>query len=239
MNAPVKIMVVENESIVAFNLQQRLSHLGYHVCAVAASGEEALRLADVTRPDLVLMDIRIRGEMDGIEVASRLNASHPLPVIYLTSHSEDATIERARTTRPCGYLLKPYSDREMHVTILMALERWKADVEPRESATIGGMPFDMARDTTKLVKQPGIPLGRRERAVLLLIVDGQPSKRIAAKLNITLATVGTHRRNIMHKLDLHNVADLTKYALLCSRRDQNGPPRAIKEIGRASCRERV
>ncbi len=129
MNAPIKIMVVEDESIVAFNLQQRLSRLGYDVPAVAASGEEALRLVDQLDPDLVLMDIHIQGEMDGIEVASRLNASHPLSVIFLTAYSEDATIERARATRPYGYLLKPFSEREMHATITMALERHKVELE--------------------------------------------------------------------------------------------------------------
>jgi PAS domain S-box-containing protein len=99
----------------------------------SASGTDALRLADETNPDLVLMDIRIQGDMDGIEVATHLNVSHPLPVIYLTAHSEDATIARDRTTRPYGYLLKPFSDREMHATILMALERRKVEVELRDS----------------------------------------------------------------------------------------------------------
>jgi PAS domain S-box-containing protein len=129
MSEPINVMVVEDESIVSFNLQQRLSRLGYNVTAVAASGEEALRLADETHPDIVLMDIRIQGEIDGIEAATRLNASNPLPVIFLTAHSESATIERARATRPYGYLLKPFSERELHATITMAIERRKWDIE--------------------------------------------------------------------------------------------------------------
>ncbi len=128
-----RIMIVEDERIVAFNLQRRLSELGYEVPAIAASGEEALRKADEVCPDLVLMDIRIEGDLDGIETASRLVTVHPAPVVYLTAYSEDSTLERARATRPYGYLLKPFSEREMHATIQMALERHQADVALQES----------------------------------------------------------------------------------------------------------
>jgi len=133
MSAPVRIMVVEDERIVAFNLQQQLMKLGYDVVAMAASGAEALRLARETSPDLLLMDIHIEDDMDGIEVTNRLNATFPLPVIYLTAYSEDATIERARTTHPYGYLLKPFSERELHATIQMSLERRKVEMQLSES----------------------------------------------------------------------------------------------------------
>src|SRR2546430_17420170 len=80
-------------------------------------------MAEQTHPDRVLMDIRIEGDGDGIETATRLNSVYPVPVVYLTAHSEDTTLDRARATRPYGYLLKPFSEREMHATIQMALER--------------------------------------------------------------------------------------------------------------------
>jgi signal transduction histidine kinase len=129
MTQPARILVVEDEAIVAFNLQLRLEQLGYDVPAVAASGQESLDLIDELLPDLVLMDIRIQGPMDGIEVASRLRQTHPVPVIYLTAYAEDATLERARQTRPYGYLLKPFSERELHATIQMAFERHKLELE--------------------------------------------------------------------------------------------------------------
>ncbi len=123
MKPSTRILIVEDESIVAFNLQQRLTQLGYEVPHVAVSGRQSLDLVSQSRPDLVLMDIHIEGEMDGIEVAARLNENHPVPVIYLTAYSEDSTLERARKTRPYGYLIKPFSERELHATIQMALER--------------------------------------------------------------------------------------------------------------------
>jgi len=123
MRQPARILIVEDESIVAFNLQQRLSQLGYEVPHVAVSGQQSLDFVSQSRPDLVLMDIHIEGDMDGIEVAARLNQDRPVPVIYLTAYSEDSTLERARKTRPYGYLIKPFSERELHATIQMALER--------------------------------------------------------------------------------------------------------------------
>ena len=95
-----RVMVVEDERIVAFDLQQRLSELGYEVPAIAASCEEALRKAEQTKPDLILMDIRIQGDLDGIETASRLQSVCPAPIVYLSAHSEDTTLDRARATRP-------------------------------------------------------------------------------------------------------------------------------------------
>ncbi|MGE0668792.1 MAG: response regulator [Sphingomonadales bacterium] len=124
---PSRIMVVEDERIVAMHIRQQLEKLGYEVPVVVASGEQALRSIDKDRPDLILMDIRIDGSIDGIETASRVPPEYKIPVIYLTAYSEEATLSRARTTTPHGYLLKPFSERELHATIQMALERNKAE----------------------------------------------------------------------------------------------------------------
>jgi signal transduction histidine kinase len=144
MNAPTRILIVEDESIVAFNLQQRLMQLGYDVPHVAVSGQESLDLVSQSPPDLVLMDIHIEGEMDGIEVAARLNESHPVPVIYLTAYSEDSTLERARKTRPYGYLIKPFSERELHATIQMALERHEVEEALAENRRLLQQALDAA-----------------------------------------------------------------------------------------------
>ncbi|NJD87046.1 MAG: response regulator [Betaproteobacteria bacterium] len=136
MNAPAprtRLMLVEDERIVATNLRLRLDQLGYEVSAVASSGEEALSHAHESWPDLILMDIRIEGEIDGIETAERLNRIRPVPVIYLTAHSDEGTLARARSSSPFGYLLKPFSEREMHATIQMALARFEAQETLRAS----------------------------------------------------------------------------------------------------------
>ena len=127
------VLVVEDEPIVALNLQRRLRKLGYEVPHIANTGDEALKLIDKITPDIVLMDINIDGSMDGIETASRIPSKYNVPVVYLTAYSEDATLERARATKPYGYLIKPFSERELHAVLQMVLERSKADVALLES----------------------------------------------------------------------------------------------------------
>jgi len=114
-----KILIVEDEAIVALDLQRRLINLGYDVPRIAASHDRALIAVNEISPDLVLMDINISGNKDGIETAKKIQA----PVIYLTAYSEEKTLERAKSTKPYGYLIKPFSERELHATIQMALER--------------------------------------------------------------------------------------------------------------------
>jgi diguanylate cyclase (GGDEF)-like protein/PAS domain S-box-containing protein len=128
-----RVLVVEDERIVALHLQQRLKTLGYEIAAMAASGEQALERARSAQPDVILMDIHIEGAMDGIETALEIHKEAHTPVIYLTAYSEAATLERARGTKPYGYLIKPFSERELHATIQMALERSAADTAIRES----------------------------------------------------------------------------------------------------------
>jgi len=132
VNAP-RVMVVEDESIVALNLCRTLNRLGYNASTVVSNGSEALRTIGEEKPDIVLMDIHIEGDIDGIETAARIPPDMMLPVIYLTAYSEDATLERARQTQPYGYLVKPFSERELHATITMALKRRESDLAVRQS----------------------------------------------------------------------------------------------------------
>jgi PAS domain S-box-containing protein len=124
-----KVLVVEDERIVALNLQQRLVKLGYEVPVICANGEQALNNVENNQPDIVLMDINIEGTFDGIETAARIGKTADTPVIFLTAYSEEATLMRARATRPYGYLIKPFSERELHATIQLALEQHKVKRE--------------------------------------------------------------------------------------------------------------
>jgi PAS domain S-box-containing protein len=124
-----RILIVEDELIVAQDLKNRLHDLGYTVAGSVANGPEAIALADQLRPDLVLMDIRLEGEMDGIVVAERIRRDFRLPVVFLTAYSEDTTLERAKTAESFGYILKPFEDRELKTHIEMALYKARADEE--------------------------------------------------------------------------------------------------------------
>ncbi|NJP08194.1 MAG: response regulator [Leptolyngbyaceae cyanobacterium RU_5_1] len=118
-----QILVVEDERIIAINLKESLEALGYAVPAIAATAERAIEEAVNVRPDLVLMDIRLKGDMDGIDAAEYLWNTLQVPIIYVTGHSDRSTLERAKETVPFGYILKPVKERELYVAIETALQR--------------------------------------------------------------------------------------------------------------------
>lgn len=123
------ILVVEDEGIVAQEIKSRLEKTGYTVCAVAHDGEAAVTQAGERRPDLVLMDIRLKGEMDGVEAAGRIRDQFNIPVVYLTAYTDPATLERAKVMEPFGYVVKPFETRSLMVSIEIALHRHRSESE--------------------------------------------------------------------------------------------------------------
>jgi CheY-like chemotaxis protein len=112
-----KILVVEDEGIVSIDIRNILKKLGYSVPAVAFSGEEAISKAEETKPDLILMDIGLKGEIDGVEAAIKICDKHNIPVIFLTGFADDNTIQRAKTAKPAGYIIKPINEIELKKSI--------------------------------------------------------------------------------------------------------------------------
>lgn len=108
------ILVVEDERIVAKDLQQRLNRLGFQVPEIASSGDEAIRIAGALRPNLVVMDINLRGQVDGIEAARQIREKYRIPVLFLSAYGDEETIFRANHLEPVGYLGKPLEDQELY-----------------------------------------------------------------------------------------------------------------------------
>ncbi|MDD2301943.1 MAG: response regulator [Eubacteriales bacterium] len=127
-----KIMVVEDEWVVADQICRNLKDLGYTVCSTASTGEEAISKAEADRPDLILMDIVLKGEMDGIEAAERINSQFNIPILYLTAYTNQEYIERAKQTGPFGYLVKPYKERDLYASIEMALHKHRVDAKIKD-----------------------------------------------------------------------------------------------------------
>ncbi len=130
------ILVVEDEAIVAKDLRNRLQRFGYMVPAVASSGQEAINKALEFRPDLVLMDIRLKGQMDGVEAAHEIHKYLDIPIIYLTAYADDNTLERAKITEPFGYLLKPFKERELQTNIEITLTKHKRELQTNIEITL-------------------------------------------------------------------------------------------------------
>ena len=137
-----KVLIVEDESIVALDLHHRLKGLGYTVTALASSGEEALQRIAEVQPDVVLMDIRLTGGRDGIEAADQIRTRFSIPVIFLTAHSDPNTLERAKHAQPYGYLVKPFVDTDLTTTIEMAV--YKHALDQREQEYIRRLEREMA-----------------------------------------------------------------------------------------------
>lgn len=126
-----KVMIVEDEKIVAMDIKSSLENLGYTVTAIADSSETALKKVVETRPDLILMDIHIKGDVDGITTAEKIHTNFNIPVIYLTANADNKTLQRAKLTEPFGYILKPFEEKELNVSIEMAIYKHQKESQVR------------------------------------------------------------------------------------------------------------
>lgn len=136
MNA--NVMIVEDEGVVALDMAHELESVGYSVIAQATSGEEAIEKALELRPDVILMDITIQGQIDGITAAQRINEKLPIPIVFVTAHADEATLQRAKLARPCGYVLKPFEPNELRANIEIAIHNAQARrAAPAEEAEEG------------------------------------------------------------------------------------------------------
>ncbi len=131
--AEKRILVVEDEIITAEDIKESLQEMGYTVIAVVSAGEEAIIKVEDNNPDLVLMDIVLSGEMDGIETAKQILLRFDVPVVYLTAYSDKIILERAKITEPFGYILKPFNERELHNNIEIAFYKHKMERELKEN----------------------------------------------------------------------------------------------------------
>jgi len=128
-----KILIVEDESIVAMEIKNRLEKLGYKIVGMALTGQQAIKESEENNPDLVLMDIRLKGSMDGIDAADEIKNRFNIPVIYLTAYADRETLKRAKVTEPYGYILKPFTEREVHSNIEMALYKHRIEKKLKEN----------------------------------------------------------------------------------------------------------
>jgi len=154
------ILIVEDEAVSALDLSKILKNLGYQVADIVSTGEKAIAAVDAQQPDLILMDIHLAGRMTGIEAAVKILRNHAIPVIYLTAHSEPDIVREATITRPYGYIIKPFTERELQTVIEIALYKAELDREYRkEHARLE----DWTRQQTKDLQQANEALAASER----------------------------------------------------------------------------
>jgi diguanylate cyclase (GGDEF)-like protein/PAS domain S-box-containing protein len=146
-----RIMIVEDEGITAMSIRNSLESMGYEVSSIVNSGEDAVQKALEDRPDLVVMDISLTGKLDGIEAAAQIRSLLDIPVVYLTAHSDERMLQRAKITEPFGYIVKPFEDRELRIAVEIAVHNYRMEHKLRESETKYRSLFDNASDAIYLI----------------------------------------------------------------------------------------
>ena len=195
------ILIVEDEVLIAEDLNDSLIELGYDVAAICYDSEDALEYLYKHKPDFVILDINIRGTRDGIQVAEIINEKYNIPFIFLSSLSDSTTLDRAKRTRPNGYLVKPFKNKDLLTTIEMAIYNHSQSIKQE---TISKDHVD---------KKANQAFSDKEYAILLDIADGLNNSKIAAKHFVSVNTVKTHVKRIFIKLDVHDRVSAIKKVL--------------------------
>ena len=198
-----RILVVEDEIVVAMDIQKSLTSLGYSSPDVVFTGSDAVQIAVETHPDLVLMDIRLKGDMDGIEAAEQIRRRLGIPVVYLTAYADEQTLERAKRTQPYGYILKPFREKDLESSIEVAL--YKHSTEDRLKRRVRSRVKKLESEREKLRKrQSDLEEAARESAIQLERLLGRGDRirelrrvhpdwtqeQIATEVGVTRAAVG-------------------------------------------------
>ena len=223
-----KILVVENEGIVAMHLKNMLKSLGYAVSAVVFSGEEAIKKAAETHPDLVLMDIRLNGEMDGIEAAEQIRVRFNIPVVYLTAYTDDETLQRAKVTEPFGYIVKPFEERELQSNIDIALYRHKMEMRLKDREQWLAVILKSIGDAVIATDARGLVTFMNSVAEAL--TDWKQGDVSGKDLKEVFSIINKERHNVTESPVMKTiwegvVIDLSNYILLLTR---NGAERTIE-----------
>lgn len=173
-----RILIVEDEVIVALDIKGRLKALDYTVIGIVSSGTAAIETALQQSPDLILMDIMLEGDLDGIDTAGTINENRSIPVIYITAYADDETLKRAKITGPFGYIIKPFEDRELSLTIEMALYKHKTESSIKESRRWLETTFNSIGDAVITTNPHGVIKSVNKAASLML---GCSEKELCAK----------------------------------------------------------
>lgn len=195
------IMIVEDEAIIAIEIESTLNLLGYNVCAKAMNGDLALDALKNRKPDLALLDINIKGALNGIDLAKIIRKNYNIPFVFLTSYSDVDTLKEVSETMPYGYIVKPFTDHDLRCNIELALYKFKEEMNDRMPTidTING----------KL----NSAMSQREYDVGTLLYEGLTYKEIGSKLNLSVNTVKSYQKALFSKLQVSSRGEAVRKLL--------------------------
>ena len=193
---PIKVLIVEDEAIIAADIESILSNLGYQVVGIAKNGDRALDLFSSLRPDIALLDINIKGSLNGIDLAKIIREKFGFPFIFLTSYADAETLTAAGSTMPYGYIVKPFTDKDLKSNIEIALARFNTEKN------------QLSFCTDLLEERIDFSLSERDKQVLSSLIDGLTYKEIAAKYFISVNTVKTYQKRVFVYFDVKSRHEL-------------------------------
>lgn len=192
-----KILIVEDEPIIASDIESILSSNGYFVVGIAYNSVQALDMLSSRHPDLAILDISIKGDRNGIEIASIIREKYKLPFIFLTSFSDKDTVSKAGSTMPYGYVVKPFKDRDIITALELAIQRSELENHPN--------PWQISMHLDKNLNPT---LTKMEKIVIEKIWEGKNNQAIADELYLSLPTIKSHTRHIFQKLGVKSRSEL-------------------------------
>ncbi len=196
---PTKIFILEDEAVIAAEIQQILQNLGHEVVGKARNGDKALDMLASLKPDLALLDITVKGSLSGIDIAKVIREKYNFPFIFLTSHADLHTLNQVKETLPYGYVVKPFTEKDLRSSIEIALFKFSAEAQPDFPAK------------EKIEKQLTIKITPREYDLYILLFEGRTYKEMAAANHISVNTVKFYLKNLFEKLQVnsrHQAANL-------------------------------
>jgi DNA-binding NarL/FixJ family response regulator len=195
MQDSLRILIVEDEPLIAEDIADLCQLNGYTICGIAHRGGKALHLIESERPQLVLLDINLEDQINGLDIATFLREEYAIPFIFLTSYADPGTLARVKETAPMGYIVKPFTGEQLYSTIEVAWAQRSKSLTPE---------LDLDRINGRLM----VPLSRREQEVLSCIYKGKNIKATAEALFISINTVKFHLKNMYGKFGVHNRIEL-------------------------------
>lgn len=187
-----KILIVEDDVFIADDIKDTLEGLGYEVCSICYDSEKAMKELYRCVPDLVMLDITIRGQRDGIQLAEVINKHHHIPFIYLSSHSDQVTLQRAKQTRPRGFIVKPFTDRDLISSIEIAIYNHSEDLKKK----------NLDKSFVDLASSQ--PLTNKEYIIFKDIINGLNNRQIGEKHLLSINTIKTHIKRLFDKLEVND-----------------------------------
>jgi len=187
----IRVLIVEDDPIITEDMKDMLTNVSYEVIGTAYDMEEALEAIDSLKPDLVLLDINLEGQFEGLAIAEHINKTRKIPFLYITSYSGKDIVDKAKQTLPMGYIVKPFNERELYSSIEIALHNFSKFV----------VPLELNRDT--LNSRIANPLTQKEFEVLVGLYDGKNNQQLADEQFVSVNTIKTHIKNVYEKLNTH------------------------------------